>query len=163
MKTKHYPAVLLRIGALILAVAVVARFAAGLRQLEDLKYATVWHVSAGEIAVTPIDPKGLQNIYADRQYYQLEFELTNNSNRDIYAQEYWFSVKPQSGESYSVWLRASDGCAEYGPQPKVPAGCTGTVRLLLEVQPDALNSPNIQLLFDAYGTPQQLGVIILPA
>lgn len=102
------------LAALALAAA-VARFAVGMRQLDDVRYAADWNVSAGEMTVQAIDTPEWGDSFYD--YYQVSFELTNHSQRPVDLEEYAFTATPEKGDKWSARFDAP-GTA----RPPMPCG-----------------------------------------
>ena len=88
--------------AALLLVAAVGRFAAGMSQLDDMRYAGDWNMSAGAIAAEAIDTPDWGEVFYD--YYQVRFELTNHSQRPVDLDEYTFEAVPQKGAGAEISL-----------------------------------------------------------
>ena len=133
---------------------------AGANSLRELRYWTPWHVSAGPVTVTAL-PEGETLAYgADRDYYRLEFELTNNSRREVKT-AYNFNVSIPGTERYDVRLLDDESTAEYRCGRVVPSGCTSKVSLVVGVSAD-VTSRQAELVFDTYDEELKLGSFVLP-
>lgn len=148
------------LAALALAAA-VARFAVGMRQLDDVRYAADWNVSAGEMTVQAIDTPEWGDSFYD--YYQVSFELTNHSQRPVDLNEYAFTAAPEKGDKWSARFDAPwDSEAAYALRPQVPQGCTVPVSLTLRVDPEEVDGGALDVAFEDYAGGIPLGRITLP-
>lgn len=162
MSGKKRGAVVLWALAALLLVAVLAGFIAGYGAVKDAGRGTAWHLNMGGFALRAVSGEELAGYDPSREYYELEFELTNNSERELRLDSYWFSVRPESGNKYAVQVLSGDGGAQFTPQPVAPIGAGTTVRLVLAVRPEEMKNRRVQLLFDEYGEEQQVGTFALP-
>ena len=149
------------LAAVALAAAAV-RFAAGVAGLDELRYAANWNVTARDLAVQPISVPDWGDPYY--QYYQLTFELDNNSQRALELQDYNFIARPQEGDQWAARFDADDegGSATYPLRPMIPQGCTGKVTLTLRVDPEELDGPVVDVLLEDYDEGVLLGQVTLP-
>lgn len=160
MKRSKLSVALWVLAAVLLLAALVAGIS-GANSLRELRYRTPWHVSAGPVTVTAL-PEGETLAYgSDRDYYRMEFELTNNSRREVQADVYNFNVSIPGTERYDVRLLDSESTAEYRRRSVVPAGCTSKVSLVVGVAAD-VTSRQAQLVFDPYDEELALGSFTLP-
>ncbi|WP_418718701.1 hypothetical protein [Candidatus Allofournierella merdipullorum] len=148
------------LAALALAAA-AARFVVGMAGLDDARYAGDWNVSADALSVTAIDTPEWGDTFYD--YYQVSFELTNNSQRAVDLDEYAFSIVPEKGDKWAARFDfAADSEAAYTLRPKVPQGCTAPVSMVLRVDPAEVESSTLDLFFEDYAGGIPLGQITLP-
>lgn len=148
--------------AALALVAVLARFAIGMSQLDDARYAGRWNMRATPITVTAVEtPDWGDNNY---DYYRLSFELTNNSQRPVETRESSFAVHRGGDDDWDVRLAADwSSDAAYSLRPQLPQGCTGTVELMLRVDPEEVESgADLELLFEDYAGGISLGTFTLP-
>ena len=147
--------------AALLLVAAVGRFAAGMCQLDDMRYAGDWNMSAGAIAAEAIDTPDWGEVFYD--YYQVRFELTNHSQRPVDLDEYSFTATPEKGDEWAARFDEPwDSEAAYVLRPQIPQGCTGQVELVLRVDPDELEGNTLDLFFEDYAGGVFLGQFTLP-
>lgn len=147
--------------AALLLTAVLVSLALGLRAIRRAGEGTSWHLQAGPMTVTPVNGEGLESPGAGRSYYKVEFELTNNSVRELRT-DYSFAAKPQKAQRYAIRVLAVGGDAEYEPVMVTPPGCTGRITLYLSVMEEQLDSRSVDIIFDDYRAPQTLGTVVLP-
>lgn len=148
------------LAALALAAA-AARFVVGMTQLNDARYAGDWNVSAEALSVVAIDtPEWGDAFYG---YYQVSFELTNNSQRAVELDGYAFRVTPEKGDKWAARFdSAADSEAAYTLRPRLPQGCTAPVSMVLRVDPAELGGNTLDLFFEDYDGGIPLGQITLP-
>lgn len=148
------------LAALALAAA-VARFAVGMGQLDNARYAGDWNVSAENMSVQAIDAPEWGDPFYD--YYLVSFSLTNHSQRPVDLDEYAFTATPDKGDKWAARFDAAqDGEAAYGMRPQVPQGCTAPVEMVLRVDPDEVQGGTLNVAFEDYAGGIPLGQITLP-
>ena len=148
------------LAALALAAA-AARFVVGMAGLDDARYAGDWNVSADALSVTAIDTPEWGDTFYD--YYQVSFELTNNSQRAVELDGYAFRVTPEKGDKWAARFNsAADSEAAYTLRPRLPQGCTAPVSMVLRVDPAELGGNTLDLFFEDYDGGIPLGQIALP-
>ncbi len=162
MSGKKRGAVVLWVLAALLLAAVLAGFFAGYGAVKDAGRGTAWHLSLSGFALRALSEEELASYDPAREYYELEFELANNSERELQLDSYWFSVRPESGNKYAVQVVSGDDSAQFALRPVAPIGTSTTVRLVLAVRPEEMGNRRVQLLFDEYGEQQQMGTFDLP-
>lgn len=149
------------LAALLLVVDIIA-LAMGVSSVQAAGEGPSWHMTAGEITVTPIDGEQVYDYSPARDYYELTFQLTNNSTRAVPLASYWMNARPVQGDKYAARLAYDDSSIQYRLDPVVPMGASGAVRLTLAVRPDQMKGNKVDLSFDAYGSDKHLGTISLP-
>ena len=148
------------LAALALAAA-VARFAVGMGQLEDVRYASGWNVSAENMTVQAIDTPDWGDAFYD--YYLVSFELANNSQRAVDLEDYTFAVTPEKGDDWAARFDSPwDSESAYTLRPQVPQGCSAPVSLVLRVDPEELGIKTLDVAFEDYAGGIPLGQITLP-
>lgn len=148
------------LAALALAAA-VGRFAVGMSGLDNARYAGDWNVSAQNMSVQAIDTPEWGDTFYD--YYQVSFELINNSQRPVDLEEYAFNAVPQKGDEWAARFDSPwDSEAAYTLRPQVPQGCTAPVSMVLRVDPEELGSKTLDVFFEDYAGGVPLGQITLP-
>ena len=149
--------------SVLLALGCVLALAVHLERFSGIKWESVWHLSADEITVRPMTPDELPEAPStNRDYYMIEFDLTNNSPQALEGY-YCFEIVPDDGEAWSVNYLPYLDQARFAPEILVPAGCTGRVQLPIEVDPEDLYSDWLTVYFD-YGPYENeyLGMVCLP-
>lgn len=147
--------------AALALVACLARTAVGVNQLEDVRYAGSWNMTAGPITARAVDTPDWGDVFYD--YYQVSFQLTNHSQRPVDLNQYSFGATPLAGETWAARFDGPwDADAAYELRPQIPQGCTGQVELMLQVDPDELESDTLDIFFEDYAGGVPLGQVTLP-
>ena len=145
----------------LLVLAILGTGIWGAMRLSALSVAPGWYASMDGAQIEPVQPEGAEE---GSEYYRLRFVLTNNSDQDIYVAGWNLGVRPAKGHEYAVdvwdpW----DESITLEKEPCVPVGCIGDVELILEVDPEELETKTLQITLDPYGeTPLELGEVELP-
>ena len=92
MNGKKRGAVVLWVLAALLLAAVLAGFFAGYGAVKDAGRGTAWHLGLSGFSLRALSEEELAGYDPSREYYELEFELANNSERELRLDSYWFSV-----------------------------------------------------------------------
>ena len=100
---------------------------AGYSAVKDAGRGTAWHLSLSGFALRALSEEELASYDPAREYYELEFELANNSERELQLDSYWFSVRPESGNKYAVQVVSGDDSAQFALRPVAPIGASTTV------------------------------------
>lgn len=162
MKGKKSGSAALWVLAALLLAAAVAGFFAGVAAVGKAGRGSAWHLKVEGLAATALRAEDLPGGDPARAYYQLEFQLTNNSNRRLLLDPYYFTVRPVSGDKYAVRVLGGEENAQFSQRPAIPIGASGPVRLVLEVRPEEIEGSAVKLVFDEYGDEQLLGTVELP-
>lgn len=145
----------------LLVLAILGTGVWGAMHLSALGTAPGWYASMDGVQIEPVQPEGAQE---GCEYYRLHFVLINNSDQDVYVAAWNLGVRPVKGYEYAVdvwdpW----DESITLEQESCVPVGCIGDVELILEVDPEELDTKTLQITLDPYGeTPLELGQVELP-
>ena len=145
----------------LLVLAILGTGIWGAMRLSALSVAPGWYASMDGAQIEPVQPEGAEE---GHDYYRLRFVLTNNSDQDIYVAGWNLGVRPAKGYEYAVdvW-HPWDESITLEKEPCVPVGCIGDVELILEVDPEELETKTLRVALDPHGeTPLELGEVELP-